>query len=150
MDLEQSSLTLTKPSNYHIDRYYTRNLLAMAEERQRLHPSIEQPKLPTKMSLRLFDEFYTAPLGGFDNRNHYYESCSPGKKLGAIKIPTQILEAANDPIIPRASIPTSISNTKVKIRLERCGGHMGFIGAQRTSWQDKHWLDAYVCHWLQA
>ncbi len=148
VDLERCSLALAGRGNFHIDAYYTRRLLATAKERHQLFPEQALPPFPSRMNLRLFDELYTAPLGGFASRDSYYERSSAQHKLRHIKVPTLILAAADDPIIPPASFAGQTLSSTTTLRLEKSGGHMGFIAHRPTRFGDRRWMDEAVVDWL--
>ena len=148
IDLEECSQALSSIKNRHIDRYYTGILMKTAMEKNRLFPELPSLDFPKNMNLRRFDEFYTAPRAGFKDRAAYYRQCSSLYSLSTIKIPTTILAAADDPIIP-ASVFDRISPPPcVTVRLESSGGHMGFMGAKRTRFGDYRWLDEAVIQWI--
>ena len=48
-------------------------------------------------SIRGLDNDVVAPLNGFADADDYYKQCSAEQFLGAIKVPSLILHAANDP-----------------------------------------------------
>ena len=148
MDLEESSLALSSSKNWIYDRYYTKYLTREAAQRgwlDQLNISESQEK---RMTLRRFDEWITAPLAGFRDRAHYYEQCSPNRTLDAIKVPTIIIQASNDPIVPPHSYDERSHHPFVMTRKEVCGGHLGFIGRERTKDGDFRWLDQQLVNWI--
>ncbi len=146
IDLEVSSKTIDLLRNKHLDVYYVRSLIKQLVDRSVVNAEVIARKMP-KPTLRHFDEVVTAPLGGFLNRDHYYESCSPKHIVGNIKCPTLILAAANDPIIPLSSVYKAPYSTKALLSVQSSGGHLGFISRQRTSHGDHRWLDYFVIAW---
>jgi len=53
--------------------------------------------------MKELDKRYTAPAGGFNSREDYYETCSTHLHLSKISIPSVILTAANDPFVSVAA-----------------------------------------------
>ena len=49
---------------------------------------------------RQFDERYTAPHGGFRDASDYYARASSLPVIARIRVPTLILHAVDDPIVP--------------------------------------------------
>lgn len=149
MDLERSSQALCRPLNWIYDRYYTKYLLRHADERGWLTALDITSSQKKSMTLRKFDEWVTAPLGGFKNRSEYYQYCSPNRTLSQIQVPTVIIQAANDPIVPPDSYSTNLNNPLVTMRRESCGGHLGFIDRRKTQHGDYRWLDEQLVAWIQ-
>lgn len=87
-----------------------------------------------------FDERFTAPLGGFDSVEHYYETASSQSVLRDIQVPTLILSAADDPIVPGRVFDSAELSPQVQLHLTQRGGHLGFI-ASRNGEPDRRWLD---------
>ena len=107
------------------------------------------PTLNKIVSLRTFDTYFTAPLAGFKSCEEYYTSNSSAYMLNRISCPTQILSAADDPIIP-GDIFRQVSLSKsVRCHLESHGGHLGYLSHGKTHHGDHRWLDDYVVRWVQ-
>lgn len=96
--------------------------------------------------LRDFDERYTAPLGGFKNRAHYYETCSARQHLMKINIPTVIITAADDPFVSVQDYREAHFSESCAVHIEDHGGHMGYLmkrGLGFDRWLDKT-LESYI------
>lgn len=150
LDLELCSQALSAPGNWHIDRYYTRRLVQTAMQRQRLFNEGPPPRFPRRLNLRVFDEVYTAPRAGFRSRDDYYETSSARRVTAQITLPTLLLAAADDPIIPPRSYTTARFSPSTKVQLLPAGGHMGFIAKTRTRFGDLRWMDEAVVDWVEA
>ncbi len=150
MDLEMSSRALAAPKNWIYDRYFTRFLLQRASNNGWLDELNITPQQQRSMTLRKFDEYVTAPIGGFTSRSDYYEQCSPNRNISEIQVPTLIIQASNDPIVPPSSYDGLEVPGQVWLRQEDCGGHMGFISRHPTHHGDHRWLDAALIHWATA
>jgi len=88
------------------------------------HPNVRNEMKPWH-DLRRFDELYTAPMGGFDSREHYYESCSALPHLKNIRVPTVLLSALDDPFLQRAVYGRGWVSVQTICHLEETGGTMG-------------------------
>ncbi|SET23488.1 hydrolase [Thalassotalea agarivorans] len=78
-----------------------------------------------------FDDKVTAPLNGFDNAVHYYESVSGRYVIDKIAIPTLFVHAKDDPFLAHEEIvklPTLPEH--VRFEVSEKGGHVGFISAR--------------------
>ena len=146
IDLELSSRTIDQFSNKHLDAFYVRSLLKQLMERSVVDADFVSKKM-SNLSLRHFDEVITAPLAGYLNRDHYYDSCSPKHVVGNIHCPTVVLAAADDPIIPINSVFRAPYSTKALLSVQNSGGHLGFISRNRTPQGDNRWLDYFVANW---
>jgi hypothetical protein len=119
------------------DRFFTNALLAhvhasptLAEQAVRIFAQ----RQPTR--LVEFDDAFTAPLGGFGDAATYYRRCSAAPLLPNIQVPTTILAAWDDPIVPIAPLREAAASTSVELVLPPSGGHLGFITPARTCWMD--------------
>lgn len=87
-------------------------------------------------SIRTVDEYYTAPVHGFEGAADYYERASARRVLGDIRVPSLLLNAENDPLLDGPSYPLELAQGSAFFHLERprCGGHVAFLG---TGWLGK-------------
>jgi predicted alpha/beta-fold hydrolase len=102
------------------------------------------------LNLRIFDELFTAPRAGFKSREDYYKLSSAKPSLSKIRLPTQILGAQDDPIIPPSTFENIILSPETSLRMETRGGHLGFIGHHKTAHGDRRWMDEFVLNWIQT
>lgn len=150
IDLDACSRALDRNYNWHIDHYYTKSLISTAHAKYQLFPDTPPPVFPKRMSLRIFDEVYTAPRAGFRDRAAYYDASSAKAHLSQIEIPTAVIAAADDPIIPEESFTGAYWSSACQFTLEKSGGHLGFIGRNRTRFGDLRWMDEAVIDALLA
>ena len=149
IDLESSSKAVADLRNRHIDLYYSRSLLAAARRRQQKHPDAFSPQLPRSLTVRAFDELFTAQVAGFKSRDDYYNRCSPKRFVDLIAVPTTVVVAADDPVVPIESVTTAPFSEAVQLRVEKSGGHMGFLAATKTRFGDYRWMDDIVVSWAE-
>ena len=131
LDLAPCSEALARPANLIYDQYFLRHLKRAYQERQERNPEYERGREKRVRSLHEYDEAITAPYGGYASVAEYYARSSPGPWLTAIERPTLVLAAADDPIVPLASIaawPLPASGL-VRRELLHTGGHLGFVAA---------------------
>jgi predicted alpha/beta-fold hydrolase len=129
MDLKACSLAIIKPENRIYQSRFLNTLRPKIDKKALHFPShINPADFKHVSTLYDFDHIFTAPLHGFISADHYYEMCSSKFFVQNIAIPTLIVNAANDPIVPENSLPeTEIDNlTNVWLEITAFGGHCGF------------------------
>ena len=77
-----------------------------------------------------YDEVFIAPRHGFGGAEDYYERCRPTRFLPAIRIPTLVIAAVNDPWIPFSAYGAIdwAENSSLLTLFPKAGGHVGFHG----------------------
>lgn len=78
-------------------------------------------------TMHKFNDHYITQLGGFKSAEEYYTKSSSIDYIEDISVPTLIIQANNDPMIPKSCWPRKINNSKVKFRVLTYGGHAGFL-----------------------
>ena len=88
-----------------------------------------------------------APANSFRDAADYYRQCSSAPLLPAIKHPTLIIHAADDPWIPIDAYRTMDGvNPALHMLLPSSGGHVGFHARDL----DMPWHDAAMLKFLSA
>lgn len=99
-------------------------------------------------TFREFDDLVTAPLHGYQDAIDYYEKCSGFNFLQAIRTPTLILHAKDDPFMNEKVIPEEQDLSRsVTLELSDTGGHVGFM--QGTPWKPVIWFHQRLLSWLE-
>ncbi|MCD4677074.1 MAG: alpha/beta fold hydrolase [Desulfobacula sp.] len=90
---------------------------------------------------KAFDDRYTAPIHGFKNAYDYWGKCSSKPFIPDIAVPTLIINAANDPFLPKECFPIkeAKANKYITLRMPKSGGHVGFVSfnEQNLYWSEK-------------
>ena len=75
-----------------------------------------------------YDNAFTAPVHGFASTEDYWARCSAKPHLRRMKhVPTLLLNARNDPMVPAWSLPTRAEvGPAVTLWQPHEGGHVGF------------------------
>ena len=148
IDLEQCSQALGRRDNRIYDKYFVKRLIKDVERRLVNVPSSPKPlwKTPPR-TLREFDELYTAPVSGFDSAADYYARCSGNQFVESIRIPTLILTAEDDPIVPPDAFRELPTVAGVTVHIASSGGHLGYLGRKQSD-PDRRWMDWRVIQWL--
>lgn len=150
IDLIDCARNIQLPVNRLYDRSFLRRLLLHLERRKAAVPeAVARPLHPRPRRLEEFDNVFTAPLSGFADARDYYTHASSGRVLKQIAVPTLILAAANDPIVPLAPFEKASYSSTTSLVVAPCGGHLGFIGRGGID-PDRRWLDWRVIEWIES
>ncbi len=104
--------------------------------------------LSTINSFWQYDNQVVAPLHGFKNVHDYYQKSSSRQFLKHIKIPTLIIQSADDPFMTKDVLPQSneLSNT-VELEITKSGGHVGFVSGI-IPFKANYWLEQRIFNFL--
>jgi len=137
--------------------HFMRAMLAYVKDKQRLfaHQGMADrlsvmEKLGPLDDVRTFWDFdgrITAPLHGFVDAQDYYRRSSSRYFLGDIRVPTLIIQAADDPFVFPHSVPTADElSASTTLELQEKGGHVGFVeGSPR---RPQYYLERRIPQWL--
>lgn len=96
-----------------------------------------------------FDEAYTAPLNGYENALDYYARAECGAHLAAIRRPTLVINAKDDPFMVHEVLPRPEQMAPcVTLELSQRGGHVGFVGRDEKG-QPEFWLERRIAAHLE-
>jgi predicted alpha/beta-fold hydrolase len=146
VDLIHCATLLGRRRNWIYDQHFARGLVAEARMRQRQFPDLPPLRFPRRMTVRLFDDLYTAPRSGFANSTDYYHRAAALPLLGRIEIPTLILTARDDPFIAVEPLEQATLPASVELHALRHGGHLGFVGWDGAG--GIRWAERRVVDWL--
>ena len=149
IDLCRACENIRQPKNRRYDRHFAKLLWNMAPRydaiKEELGELMARPKQPA--SVINFDHEVTAPLGGFESADEYYRKCSSQPDLPAIEVPTLILGAADDPLIPVEILREANYSAATELLIAESGGHLGFIGRAGVD-PDRRWMDWRIIDWI--
>lgn len=147
VDLAACVRSLTRYPARLYDRFFTGELLRQVHASPTLGEHavrIFAHHRPTR--LVDFDDAFTAPLSGFGDAATYYRRCSAAPLLPDIRVPTTILAAADDPIVPIAPLRSATSGASVALMTSSHGGHLGFIASDTGRWMDRAVVALVTAH----
>ena len=148
IDLAACVRTLDKPSNMFYARRFLDRLRHRVERKSKLTPHLyNREGLDRVKTIWEFDDRFTAPLFGFGNAANYYATQSAVNFLDAIRVPTLVIQAQDDPLIPFEVYRHSAFRTNPALTLlaPKHGGHMGFLSRRRP----RFWLDSTALDWME-
>lgn len=133
---------LARPINRIYMVRFLRTLAAKIRDQARRFPgAIDLTGIDRMRTFKDFDGRYTGPLHGFRDADDYWSKCSSRQFLPAIRIPTLMINARNDPFLSPECFPEDEARSHRRLVLEcpRSGGHLGFpsrkIGS--TTWAEE-------------
>lgn len=140
IQLKSSAEKLKRGFNRLYLKVFTRKLRVKFKEKAKYFPEqIDETKIALIKTFDEVDEYFTAPLHGFLNREDYYEKASPAYSLDKIKTPVLIINALDDPFLGEESYPYDFAAKHPFIYLEtpKYGGHCAFpLAGSSFSWTD--------------
>src|SRR5262249_22745470 len=146
IDFVRSAELIGSPRNRFYELYFLRSLVRQVRAQQRASPEVPAVRFPRRLTLRLFDDLYTAPRGGFADALDYYRRASSLPLLSRIAVPTLILTARDDPFIPIEPFETLPRLPHLEVRIMNRGGHLGFLG--RDGAGGIRWAERRVVEWV--
>lgn len=95
-------------------------------------------------TLRQFDDLVTAPHSGYRDSADYYFRASAARVVAQIRVPSLLLSAQDDPMIPFAPFqsPAIRDNPAITLEAPARGGHCGFINS--SSGALRFWAECCV------
>lgn len=146
VDLEGCARLLALRRNRLYDFHFARELVAAARRKRRYFPDLPPVRFPRRMTLRRFDDLYTAPRCGFADALDYYRRSSSLPLIPRIQVPTLILSARDDPFISSEPLERFSAAAHVAVRIVGRGGHLGFLGWDGTG--GVRWAERQVVDWI--
>ncbi len=133
------------------NRLYERRFVKLMKERlRRKHRMLPEryrlDGLDNVKTLREIDERYTAPQFEFSNAAQYYETQSAIRGLHQIGVPTLVIQAEDDTLIPFATFSCRAfrENPQLHLLSTPHGGHLGFLSRRRP----RFWADGVIVDWF--
>jgi predicted alpha/beta-fold hydrolase len=142
LDLAACARRLAAPENRIYEYRFVRRMRARLCATGRYHPA-EFAGLRTLMAI---DDRITAPSFGFGDAANYYRTQSCFRYLEAIRVPTLLIQAKDDPIVPFATFERLPANPCIELLAPGHGGHLGFLGKS----PHRFWVEEAAMEWIQA
>ncbi len=146
VDLPRCAALLSHPRNRLYELYFLRSLIGQVRQRQRLFPEEQDIRFPRRMTMRIFDDLYTAPRCGFEGALHYYRTAAALPVVGRIAVPALILVARDDPFIAVDSIERLPAPAHMRIAVTPRGGHLGHLGWNGAG--GVRWAEHRIAEWV--
>jgi len=143
IDLSAACTAIDDEGNWIFRRYFVTRLKRIVERRRREgRGRYDGIDLRGVESIREFDGRLVAPLCGFDSAEDYYRRSSALPIIGDIRVPTLLIQAADDPFIPFTAYESAsiAANPAVALLATQNGGHAGFWGRRGVD-ADRFWAE---------
>ena len=134
------------------NRIYEWRFLSRLKQRIRRRveriPGTCSPKVLEEVgSVYEFDDKITAQFFNFGSADNYYETQSSKNFLRSISVPTLIVQAKDDPLIPFRIFhnPELVGNSNIRLFAVEHGGHLGFI----SNSPPRFWVDRVILEWFE-
>ncbi|HWG46610.1 MAG TPA: alpha/beta fold hydrolase [Gemmataceae bacterium] len=146
IDLPSCAVLLALPKNRIYEDNFLRDLTTAARLRRRYFPDLPPLRFPRRMTMRLFDELYTAPRSGFDDAQDYYQKASCAALIPRIQVPTLILTSRDDPFVAVEPFEQLKVPPHILVRIVSHGGHIGFLGWDGAG--GIRWAERRMVEWI--
>lgn len=136
---------LGEPQNFIYERHFVRRLKRRMRHKATLFPDLYPVDgMRSIRSVREWDEAITARFCGFSGADDYYTRSSALGVVSAIRRPTLILAAKDDPFIPFETFadPVIQSNPNIHLLASNYGGHCAFIS--KNSGDARFWAENQI------
>jgi predicted alpha/beta-fold hydrolase len=151
IDLAACVDAIGRPANALYQRHFVRGLKARLRRKARLFPGeFALNGLDRVRTVRGFDQAVTAPHFGYRDADDYYERASAGRVVHRIAVPTLIVTAQDDPVVPFRifDVPEVRGNSHITVQAPEHGGHCAFIS--RFAGRERFWAEARVVEFCLA
>ncbi len=104
-------------------------------------------------TIRGYDDRVVAPLHGFTDAADYYARCSAAAVLGEVVVPTVVIHAEDDPLVPVGPVEAARATASARVRfvVTRRGGHVGYLAARCLAGDpDRFWAENRIAAILDA
>lgn len=146
IDLAASVRKMSSRENRLYESRFLKRLKERIRKRAESMPGhYDLSALDSATSVYEFDDKVTAQHFGFGSADNYYATQSSINYLPRIQVPTLLVQAKDDPLIPFDIFDDVERNPNVRLIAAEYGGHLGFI-ADRAP---RFWLDRVVLGWAE-
>ncbi|MFT3734047.1 MAG: hydrolase [Rhodocyclaceae bacterium] len=145
LDLTAAGMHLGKGFNKVYTRHFLKTMRRNAALKAQKYPELFDTQRAAKAkTLFDFDDAYTAPVHGYRNVHDYWERASSKRLLTQITVPTLVLNAKNDPFMPRKREVSPV----VTLEQPDQGGHVGFVTGRFPGRLD--WLPNRILNYFES
>ena len=150
IDLAACADAIALPQNFLYEWNFLHGLKRRMRSKARLFPRrYSLDGLGRVRTLREFDDAFTAPSFGYRDADDYYHQASALRVVAAIRVPTLILTAQDDPFVAFGAFrdPGVAGNPQITVAAPSRGGHCAFIS--RNAGDERFWAEARVVEFCQ-
>ncbi|MFZ0978361.1 MAG: alpha/beta fold hydrolase [Candidatus Acidiferrales bacterium] len=147
-DLAACAAEIELPKNFLYERHFVTRLKRRMRHKGSIFPERYAKGLDGDLarvgSVREFDDRITAHFCGFRDAADYYAQSSAMRVIGAIRKPTLIVTAEDDPVVPFAMFANEQlrGNPNISLVATSRGGHCAFIAQEGG--EGRFWAEARI------
>ena len=155
LDLDRSAEAIDQPARW----VYRRHVLAGLKQMYGAYAAHRHGALAVSATaarairtLRAWDEQIVAPRFGFSGASAYYAASSVGPRLGQLRVPTLMVIAEADPMVPTDTLRPWLADPhpRLDLRFIDPAGHVGFPASLDLGFPAPFGLEGQVLQWLGA
>jgi predicted alpha/beta-fold hydrolase len=145
LDLPAVSRAIGRARSLPYHAYVLRHLVGHALAFARRHPGrtrYDVSRVRRLRTVRAFDETVSAPMHGFASVDDYYLRASAGPFVKSIRVPTLLLHAEDDPMVPPWCVRPWLEDAPGAVLQEwsERGGHVGWFGG----FHEEDWVETWA------
>ena len=139
LDLAAVSKSLERLQAWPYHKWIVEGLIVQARAFAAAHPTharFDPRALRGIRTVYEYDERVVAPMHGFPSANEYYARASSGPYLADIRVPTLLIHAEDDPLVPMSTVRAPLARLgstsaarSVRTRITPHGGHVGWYAS---------------------
>ena len=153
LDLDGCCASIDRPGLWLYRRYLLAGLKDIyAEVAARRPVPIPTGQARRIRTIRAWDDAIVAPRHGFKSAADYYARMSVGPRLRELKIPSLLVAAAHDPMVPwhtlRPWVEAASPSPRLTVIKVKEGGHVGFPARLHMEQDAPPGLESQVVGWL--
>jgi predicted alpha/beta-fold hydrolase len=150
-DLAAGAEHLRRPAGRLYSAHLLRKLRGKVRAKRANLPGIDLAQALAARGFREFDDAVTAPLHGFADAEDYYRRSSSASFLEHVRVPTLLVQAADDPFLPPERLPRRAveSNPYLVSAFTDRGGHVGFVEG-RSPLRPSFWAERQAVRFVVA
>jgi len=147
VDLKSSSIELAKRKNFIYNYMFMKEMNEKLKVRvKKFGINISEEEIKKIKSFNQFDDIYTSVAHGFKDAEDYWKRNSSKQFLTSIRIPSLLLNAADDTFLGEGSYPfeEAKANRFLELEVPKYGGHVGFnvsFDSNKNYWLEKRILN---------
>ncbi len=128
LDLAAVTKHLNKGIMCFYEQFFLAGLLNKTQQKIAIYPELNRPALAKVNSIATYVEMFK-DIYGFTCLQDYFQQCSAINYLQNISIPTLIINAQNDPFLPKECYPVAAlaNHPYIQLHTPARGGHAGFL-----------------------
>ena len=143
-DLGASARLLdNSPYNFYRNRFLKKLKKKIVEKAKQFPSQLDVQGIENINSFYEFDTRFTATLHGFSTAEAFYKKGSANNSIEGITVPTLLVNAKNDPMLPESCFPYASTKNHSYVHFETPtrGGHVGFPTNAEFNWMEQRALE---------